>query len=145
MMYQKAMLFGDSDVAEEVLVTSHPRDVKALGRLVKGFVEETWLANRYDIVYKGNMLKFTTALTEEGFCKGTSTSRELPPLTLSLRETLLATEQSQIVEASPYDRIWGIGFAEKGAKRNEKRWGMNLLGKALMDVRTKLKEAKSNT
>jgi ribA/ribD-fused uncharacterized protein len=53
---------------------------------------------------------------------------------------LLATGERELVEASPLDRIWGVGFAEKSAERNRHRWGQNLLGRALMDVRARLRE-----
>ncbi|OBZ74630.1 Ferric reductase transmembrane component 3 [Grifola frondosa] len=58
----------------------------------------------------------------------------------ALREKLLATGDKILVEASSKDRIWGIGFAEKHAMANQERWGLNLLGKALMDVRKMLRE-----
>ena len=53
---------------------------------------------------------------------------------------LLATGERELVEASPLDRIWGVGFAEKDAERNRSRWGENLLGKALVHVRGRLKQ-----
>jgi predicted NAD-dependent protein-ADP-ribosyltransferase YbiA (DUF1768 family) len=55
----------------------------------------------------------------------------------NLRRMLLATGERELVEASPSDRIWGVGFAERDAQRNRHRWGQNLLGRALMDVRTR--------
>lgn len=58
----------------------------------------------------------------------------------TLKRWLLATEERELVEASPMDRIWGVGFAEKNAGANRHRWGQNLLGKALMVVRTRLRE-----
>lgn len=58
----------------------------------------------------------------------------------NLRMWLLATGERELVEASPMDRIWGIGFAEKNAGANRHRWGQNLLGKALMEVRSRLME-----
>jgi ribA/ribD-fused uncharacterized protein len=58
----------------------------------------------------------------------------------NLRRMLLATGERELVEASPSDRIWGVGFAERDAPRNRYRWGQNLLGRALMDVRTRLRE-----
>lgn len=58
----------------------------------------------------------------------------------SLRKWLLATGESELVEASPMDRIWGVGFTEKDAGANRHRWGQNLLGKALMEVRARLRE-----
>jgi ribA/ribD-fused uncharacterized protein len=57
-----------------------------------------------------------------------------------LREWLMETGDRELVEASPADRIWGIGFTEKDAKENGERWGQNLLGKALMEVRRKIRE-----
>jgi len=56
----------------------------------------------------------------------------------NLRAQLLATGERELVEASPMDRIWGVGFAERNAGANRQRWGLNLLGKALMDVRGRL-------
>lgn len=43
-------------------------------------------------------------------------------------------------KASPRDRIWGIGFGAKNAGSQRKRWGQNLLGKCLMDVRDRIRE-----
>lgn len=143
MMYQKAVLFKDRAVATEILKTgNNPRKVKTLGRKVSNFSEATWVAKRDEIVRHGNVLKFTTAVTEEGFCMGTSASTtvKLPPLEGSLREMLLRTGDREIVEASPYDAIWGIGFTEANADENKAEWGKNLLGKALMEVRKKFRE-----
>jgi ribA/ribD-fused uncharacterized protein len=123
MMYHKALLFNDPDVATQILEATDPKDVKALGRMVKDFDDDTWKDKRYQIVVDGNFLKF----------------RQHD----NLRKLLLETEGSFIVEASPRDRIWGIGFGAKNALANKERWGLNLLGKALMEVRTTfLEEAK---
>jgi len=46
----------------------------------------------------------------------------------------------KLVKASPFDKIWGIGFTEKGAEKNRHKWGQNLLGKALMKVRDRLRD-----
>jgi ribA/ribD-fused uncharacterized protein len=59
---------------------------------------------------------------------------------VNLKEMLLATGERELVEASPLDRIWGVGFAEKNAESNRHRWGENLLGKALMSVRERLRK-----
>jgi len=58
-----------------------------------------------------------------------------------LRNTLLSTEDKIIVEASPYDNIWGIGlhWREDDCLDPAKWKGQNLLGKALMEVRKQLK------
>jgi ribA/ribD-fused uncharacterized protein len=57
-----------------------------------------------------------------------------------MQKLLLATGDRELVEASPFDKIWGVGFSEKGAERNRHKWGQNLLGKALMTVRDRLRE-----
>jgi ribA/ribD-fused uncharacterized protein len=126
MMYQKAVLFGDYKVAKTVLTAGHPRKVKALGRKVANFDEKLWCENRDRIVKEGNICKFTLAVEE--------------PKHATLREMLLATGDKELVEASPFDRIWGVGFDPKTAADNRESWGLNLLGKALMEVRTILKE-----
>ena len=57
-----------------------------------------------------------------------------------LKEILLATGDHIIVEASPYDRIWGVGLSEENDDLYKGNWnGQNLLGKALMEVREKLR------
>ncbi|TQV93848.1 protein T24A6.7 [Cordyceps javanica] len=138
MMYQKAILFDDNDVGKQILAANHPRKVKALGRKVKGFSDKKWESNRGMIVRKGNILKFTNAVTEEGFRKGTT--KDAPPIEGSLKEMLLATGTRELVEASPLDRIWGVGYSPTNAPANRATWGKNLLGKALMEVREALRQ-----
>lgn len=118
MMYQKAILFGDEQIAQKMLQTPFPGPVKDLGRKVKDFDEEVWDREKVGIVRLGNILKF-------------SQSGEL-------EEILLATGTTVLVEASPYDRVWGIGMNEKSRHASDpSRWkGENLLGYVLMDVRT---------
>ena len=119
MMVKKALLFKDAEKAREIL--EEPDDmaaVKALGRKVKDFDEAVWVSARKDIVREGNLHKF--GQNEE------------------LKAKLLATGTKRIVEASPRDRIWGIGFGEKNALKNENRWGQNLLGWALEETRSEL-------
>lgn len=74
------------------------------------------------IVTEGNYLKFTQSEHKD-----------------RLRELLLATGERELVEASPLDRVWGVGFREKDAGVNRHLWGQNLLGKALEDVRGRLR------
>lgn len=64
----------------------------------------------------------------------------LSPKAADLRAQLLATGQRELVEASPFDRVWGVGFVEADAEKNRGRWGENLLGVALMEVRRRLRE-----
>ncbi|KAK7403154.1 hypothetical protein QQX98_011103 [Neonectria punicea] len=146
MMHHKALLFNDPAVALEVLRADHPRKVKTLGRKVKNFDQAIWETNRQDIVRRGNILKFTHAVSEHSFHRSTApkgkggTKRKLLPLRGTLKDMLLATGDREIVEASPYDAIWGIGFTAAKAEAAKESWGLNLLGLELMEVRRILRE-----
>ncbi|KAF4453953.1 hypothetical protein F53441_3478 [Fusarium austroafricanum] len=144
MMHQKALLFNDQAIAIQILKAAHPRSVKSLGRKVKNFDEDTWISHRRDIIRKGNILKFTRAITEEGFKKGTPGAKQRDslhrPIEGSLADMLINTGDREIVEASPFDRIWGIGFKAADAEAARGSWGKNLLGLELMEVRKILKE-----
>jgi len=120
MMFGKARLFDDNEVAAEILAASHPRQHKALGRKVKRFDEHLWRREREAIVLAGNRAKFT----------------QNP----DLRGLLLATAGTILVEASPYDKIWGIGLAARDPRAQDaKKWnGQNLLGKILTALRDEL-------
>lgn len=133
MMYQKALLFDDHEVGAEILAAEHPRQVKALGRKVKGFDDEKWKKNRERIVRDGTRFKFARAVSEDGLKRGMA--EDAPLVGMGLRELLLSTGKRELVEASPLDRIWGVGFGPNKARANRARWGLNLLGKALMQVR----------
>lgn len=88
---------------------------KVLGRKVPNFNEQLWEVHRYAIVKSGTYLKYTQ--------------------NEALKKKLLETGDRELIEASPIDRIWGIGFSTEKAVENKHRWGLNLLGKALMEVR----------
>ncbi len=120
MMHGKAMLFGDLAVAERILASSSPKTHKALGRKVSGFDEQLWRGERERIVYEGNHAKFTQ--------------------NAELLKALLATEGTELVEASPLDRIWGVGLkAEDPRIQDPALWrGQNLLGKVLTRLRDEL-------
>nr|WP_202819686.1 NADAR family protein [Thaumasiovibrio occultus] len=122
MMYYKALLFGDHQSAEKVLLAPDPGVAKAIGRQVVGFDNDQWLRHRFDIVVEANRAKFLAHPELKAF--------------------LLATSDAVLVEASPVDRIWGIGLAEDDPRcDNPTLWrGENLLGFALMKVRTQLCE-----
>ena len=129
MMVQKALLFEDDAVAKEIIEiegvsSGDMATVKALGRKVSNFNDATWKANRDRIVLEGNLHKF----------------RQHP----ELKESLLGTGQKALVEASPRDRIWGVGFGEKNALSQKDRWGLNLLGKALEKTRDVLRKEAFN-
>jgi len=129
MMHSKAILFSDPVVAAKILKTSSPKAQKKLGRQVKNFDEEVWLANRERIVEEGNYWKYMYG-SDEG--EGKEDGR-------GLKEKLLATGNKEIVEASPMDRIWGVGFGAKNAENRRHDWGLNLLGRALMTVRERIR------
>ncbi len=122
MMAGKALLFKDEEAAERIRSASSPKQVKEFGRQVRGFDEAQWNEARRGIVVEGNFEKF----------------RQNP----ALREFLLKTAGEVIVEASPVDRIWGIGLAADDERAsNPLQWrGENLLGFALMEVRDRLRE-----
>lgn len=120
MMYHKALLFGDNEIAEKVLLAGSPAEAKKLGRQVNNFKEDMWNAQRFELVVQGNMNKFSQ---DE-----------------KLKAFLLNTGNQIIVEASPVDNIWGIGLAASDkSSRFPAQWkGLNLLGFALMEVRKRL-------
>ena len=126
-MAEKARLFGDDEVREKIATAVGPGKAKALGRQVHGFREEVWVEHRFGIVVTGNHAKFSQ--NEE------------------LRSYLVTTGTKVLVEASPGDRIWGIGMGKDNERATDPmRWrGLNLLGFALMEVRAHLFESPSRT
>lgn len=122
MMASKALLFGDEEIYREIMAAYHPLDHKKLGRKVRGFNPESWSTSKYDIVVEGNKAKFS----------------QNP----NLKEFLLSTGDAILAEASPYDKIWGIGLDRETAMTSTiQQWqGENLLGCALMEVRDWLKD-----
>jgi len=122
MMAEKARLFDESMV-EEILNAKTTKEVKALGRKVKNFDDALWSEKAFDVVVAGNMAKFSQ--------------------NENLKEFLLSTSKKVIVEASPYDKVWGIGMlADDERATNPAKWnGENKLGFALMVVRDKLQNA----
>jgi len=121
LMYSKACLFEDYEIANQIIKANGPLTVKNLGRQVKNFNEKTWLANRHTIMQRGLQMKVEQ--NED------------------VKEALLATGNKIIVEASPFDTIWGIGMSEsdKNATDTTKWKGLNLLGQAWMNVRDIIK------
>ncbi|WAZ24448.1 NADAR family protein [Streptomyces cinnabarinus] len=121
MMAGKARLFADPEAERQVLAAEHPSQAKNAGRSVRAFDEETWARERFDIVVEGSVHKFA--------------SNE------ALRTYLLGTGNRVLVEASPVDRVWGIGLAanDDGAMDPQRWRGPNLLGFALMEAREKLR------
>lgn len=118
-MYEKAKLFKDAEALEEILEvnekmnnTDQARTAKGIGRLVEGFSEEVWKEHRENIMF--NILLEKTKQNKK------------------VQEALMKYKHLEFVEASPYDKIWGIGLQpENPLARNKENWqGLNLLGKA---------------
>ena len=118
MMWCKAWLFGDLEKASEILKAKTPKEQKALGRLVGGYDETMWQAMRMQVMYMVLKAKFTQI-----------------PFYL---EKLMATGQTKMVEASPYDKLWGNGLSEEKSRMiPENQWpGKNLLGKVMTRLRS---------
>ena len=87
MMAEKARLFGDDETRRRILEAEHPGEAKKLGRTVKRFDHDAWMAVAYDIVVRGNHAKFTQHD--------------------DLRRYLVGTAPRVLVEASPRDRHLG--------------------------------------
>jgi ribA/ribD-fused uncharacterized protein len=117
MMSEKARLFHDHETFDRIMATDKPREQKALGRVVKNFQPHIWDKEKLDIVYIGNLNKF-------GQNK-------------DLYDKLCQTGTKVLVEASPYDTVWGIGIGPQDPDRLDlSKWrGENLLGETLMRVR----------
>lgn len=120
MMASKARLFGDIETEKKIMASSSPKEQKALGREVKNFNVDKWNEVAKSFVYLGNYYKFT----------------QNP----ELKEMLLATKGTTLVEASPYDKIWGIGLAEDDPRcQKRETWlGTNWLGETLTKLRNNL-------
>lgn len=119
MMAEKARLFGDEEHEALILQARSPAQAKKLGRAVRGFAQEVWEAACFEIVVRGSVHKFAPE---------------------DRRDFLLDTRRRVLVEASPPDRVWGIGLdAGRAAETHPSKWrGRNLLGFALMEARERL-------
>ena len=123
---KKAECFGDKEALEQILSAKDPAQMKALGRQVRGFDAKVWDEIKFGVVLNASYLKF---------------SQNAP-----LRDFLLSTGRKVLVEASPVDKICGIGFAASDEKmQNPMKWrGQNLLGFALMRARDEIAKVYKN-
>ena len=119
MMYQKALTFNDIETADEILEEIMPNFQKQLGRKIKNFDSKIWNDVKYELIKKGLREKFSQ--------------------NSNLKLYLLKYKDYQIVEASPEDKIWGIGFYANLAISNIDFWGENLLGKILTELAQEIK------
>ena len=126
MMAEKARLFDDEETEAQIVAATNPKQMKALGRKVQNFNDRIWLKLRHSVVLNGNYLKFAQ--------------------NKNMRDILLSTGDKILVEASPYDVIWGIGYTKNKLEAyNPQKWrGLNLLGFALMEVRDELRRVYQN-
>lgn len=122
MMAEKARTFGDAEALEAIMKSSDPKYQKAVGRSVKNFNPHIWEKVAMDVVLRANIAKFSDP---------------------ELKKFLFSFGNEEIVEASPYDKIWGIGMSENDPDVLDKsKWkGTNLLGEAIMQAREVLKNS----
>lgn len=122
MMHQKALLFNDLEVAKLIMQQKSPFKQKFLGRQVRGFNLRIWENKCQTIMVDGLVSKFA----QDEY---------------SLNE-LINTGDREIVEASPTDKIWGIGLGidDKNILAKSKWKGKNLLGIVLMKTRDIINE-----
>ena len=122
MMAEKARIFGDEEIRQQILAEYSQMAMKKLGRKVKNYDDAVWKNVRFDVVVKGNLAKFSQ--------------------NENLLNFLISTDDKVLVEASPKDEVWGIGLDEHSSEASSPwKWkGTNLLGFALMEVRDKLRK-----
>lgn len=124
-MSQKALYFNDMDTYGLIMGTKSPFIQKKLGRSVKGFEQSKWDKVKYNVMLWGCYLKFSQ--------------------NAELKQMLLDTGEKLLAEASPTDKIWGIGLNQTNPDAfDPNNWdGTNMLGKVLMDIRgfIQIKEA----
>jgi ribA/ribD-fused uncharacterized protein len=117
-MWWKAVFFQDMAAASRIEKELNPAKVKELGRGIKGYDDKLWECVRLGYMTYCCYLKYSQ--------------------NADLKSILLDTGDRVLVEASPYDKIWGIGLTEEDAAAGKPWQGRNLLGQALMDVRRML-------
>lgn len=119
LMYQKALCFKDEIMAVKILNNKNPKEIKTLGRQVKNYNDVEWDKIRYNVLKIALKAKFT--------------QNEL------LLSKLKQTNNSVLVEASPYDKIWGIGMDVNHEYKDYTKWqGTNLLGWALTEIKNEI-------
>lgn len=118
-MYYKCKTFDLNNILllESILKETSPSKIKKHGREVKNFNDTIWKEKRYNIMLEAVRLKFN--------------QNEI------IKQKLIETKDKILYEASKNDKIWGIGFYYSDAIQIDKnRFGQNLLGKALMQIRS---------
>ncbi|KAL6865542.1 hypothetical protein ACO1O0_001636 [Amphichorda felina] len=117
---EKARLFGDREAYNRIGSSNDISEQRFIGNNIKNFDEEVWKQKCFEIAKIANALKFHFPVDKDS----------------NIRERLEATGDRELVDATPHDRLWGIGFRAADAKKTDrKEWGQNLYGKAVMDIR----------
>ena len=121
MMSCKSTLFKDEVALNKIMKSTNPYDQKSYGRNVEFFDKDVWESMAKKYVYEGNYAKFTQ--------------------NNDLKEILLSTGEKLIVEASKFDKIWGIGLEEVDPRaQSRSTWlGTNWLGEVLTNVRNDIR------
>lgn len=121
MMWAKARHFKDEEIADEIMQSSDPREIRRLGRQVRNYDDEEWDKIRQGVVYRGLVAKFRFS---------------------PFKEQLLDTGDALLVECNPSDKIWSCGLStEEAMNTDPTKWrGRNLLGTVLMKARDTLRE-----
>jgi hypothetical protein len=125
-MYHKCLTFDNTTISpnnisllNNILFEKSPAKIKAYGRQVKNFDDKIWDNIKYNIMLDGLRFKFKQNII--------------------INNKLKATNNKIIYEASKYDKIWGIGYSDYEAiSINPSKYGQNLLGKALMEIRSEI-------
>ena len=102
MMSEKTKLFGDNATCRNSTASSDPARQKHLGRSVSNISQDLWERHRHDIVFNGNLDKFS-----------------VPPLL----QQHVGTGGKILAEASPRDLFWGIGFRAEDKRVSALRYG----------------------
>lgn len=121
-MFCKALFFQDARSCERIMAVQDPKEQKKRGSQVSGFNEGEWTQVKSRVCEVGNWYKFTH------------------PDNFHMREVLLGSGDRELAEAGRRDRVWGIGFRAHEAELYREEWGENRLGRALMEVRRRLRE-----
>ncbi len=120
-MYHKCKTFDPSNkiLLNNILHEKSATRIRNYGRQVQNFNDIIWKEKRYNIMLEALKLKFN--------------QNDI------IKQKLLQTKPKMLYEASKYDKIWGIGYCDKEAIYVDKNiFGENLLGKALMEIRSEL-------
>jgi len=120
-MYKKAQTFDilNENLINNIMSETNPTRIKVYGRCVHNYDDYVWKSIRYAVMKDALLLKFSQ--------------------NAELKENLLKTGTKKLYEASPFDRIWGIGHKSIDAPYiNIRKYGQNLLGKVLMEIRDEM-------